>query len=174
MWNSVKYKQHWGKECSLGRPGKQLIPPFWLSEFHIKRRFCYRSTQLSCCTNEVYLNCHNHRKKLNLYITTLGNPLLRNETTAALVWIPQKCFSLPHFFSGSDNCIKGLRFIYLGRYLSKNFAMKPKKHKVFMQLLLLLINNQCRDVFPIKSAWNSNAISSCFNYFVLPLFLCLK
>lgn len=153
MWNSVKYKQHWGKECSLGRPGRQLSPPFWLSEIQIKRRLCYTSTQLSCCTNEA-LNCHQHRKRFNLYITTLAHPLLGNETTAALVWIPQSCFSLPHFFSASDNCIKSPRFIYLVRYLSKNFATKPKKYKVFMQQAQLLINNQCRDVWSIKSAWN--------------------
>lgn len=36
------------------------------------------------------------------------------------------------------------------RYLSKNFATKPKKYKVFLQLVQLLINNQCRDVFTNK------------------------
>lgn len=34
--------------------------------------------------------------------------------------------------------------------MSKNFATKPKKYKVFVQLVQLLINNQCRDVFTNK------------------------
>lgn len=36
------------------------------------------------------------------------------------------------------------------RYLSKSFATKPKKYKVCVQLVQLLINNQCRDVFTNK------------------------